>query len=100
MIQIQAQISPTEANQGQAGARPYRSGSRTARPSFNSQTVGPTFGAEIARKAIIAIVFSLLVIAAYVAIRFEAKYAVPVLIALVHDILITGGRLRAAWEGR
>ena len=39
----------------------------------------------------IAIVFSLLVIPAYVAIRFEAKYAIPVLIALVHDILITGG---------
>ncbi len=39
----------------------------------------------------IAIVFSLLVICAYVAIRFEAKYAVPVLIALVHDILITAG---------
>ena len=30
-------------------------------------------------------------ISAYVAIRFEAKYAVPVLIALVHDILITAG---------
>ncbi len=30
-------------------------------------------------------------ICAYVAIRFEAKYAVPVLIALVHDILITAG---------
>ena len=39
----------------------------------------------------IAIIFSLLVISAYVAIRFEAKYAVPVLIALIHDILITGG---------
>ena len=39
----------------------------------------------------IAIIFSLLVISAYVAIRFEAKYAVPVLIALVHDILITAG---------
>ena len=39
----------------------------------------------------VAIIFSLLVISAYVAIRFEPKYAVPVLIALVHDILITGG---------
>ncbi len=39
----------------------------------------------------LAILFSLLVISAYVAIRFEAKYAVPVLIALVHDILITAG---------
>jgi SecD/SecF fusion protein len=54
-------------------------------------SIGPTFGEQIARSAVIAIIFSLLVIAAYVALRFEGKYAVPVLIALVHDILITGG---------
>jgi SecD/SecF fusion protein len=59
--------------------------------AFQNTTVGPTFGEQIARGAVIAIIFSLLVISAYVAIRFEAKYAVPVLIALVHDILITGG---------
>jgi SecD/SecF fusion protein len=58
---------------------------------FDSTTIGPTFGEQIARSAVIAIIFSLLVISAYVALRFEAKYAVPVLIALVHDILITGG---------
>jgi SecD/SecF fusion protein len=59
--------------------------------SFESTSVGPTFGAQVARSAILAIVFSLLLISAYVAFRFEAKYAVPVLIAVAHDILITGG---------
>ena len=59
--------------------------------SFDSNAIGPTFGQQIARSAVIAIIFSLLVITAYVAIRFEAKYAVPVLIALIHDVLITGG---------
>jgi SecD/SecF fusion protein len=58
---------------------------------YNSTTVGPTFGAQVARSAVIAIVFSLLVIAAYMAIRFEPKYAIPVIIALFHDILITAG---------
>jgi len=58
---------------------------------FNGETVGPTFGAQVARSAVIAIIFSLLVISAYMAIRFEPKYAIPVIIALVHDILITGG---------
>ncbi len=38
-----------------------------------------------------ALIFSLLVIAAYVAFRFDPKFAVPVLIALFHDILITAG---------
>ncbi|MBA2523253.1 MAG: protein translocase subunit SecD, partial [Solirubrobacterales bacterium] len=59
--------------------------------SFQNDSVGPTFGQQIARSAGYAILFSLLLIAAYVAFRFEAKYAVPVMIAVVHDILITGG---------
>ena len=58
---------------------------------FNATTVGPTFGQQVARSAIEAVIFSLLVIAAYVAFRFEPKYAVPVMIAVAHDILITGG---------
>ncbi len=59
--------------------------------SFENTSVGPTFGEQIARSAVLAIIFSLLLIAAYVAFRFEAKYAVPVLIAVAHDILITAG---------
>jgi SecD/SecF fusion protein len=59
--------------------------------SFENTSVGPTFGQQIARSAILAIIFSLLLISAYVAFRFEAKYAVPVLIAVAHDILITAG---------
>ncbi|HMA26348.1 MAG TPA: protein translocase subunit SecF, partial [Solirubrobacterales bacterium] len=58
---------------------------------FNSTTVGPTFGQQVAKSAVEAIIFSLLVICAYVAFRFEPKYAVPVIIAVLHDILITGG---------
>ncbi|HVW19192.1 MAG TPA: protein translocase subunit SecD [Solirubrobacteraceae bacterium] len=55
------------------------------------QTVGPTFGKTVAKSAIIAIIASLIVISAYIALRFEWKYAVPVLIALAHDLLITSG---------
>ena len=57
----------------------------------NTQSVGPSFGATVARAAIIAIIASLLVISVYIALRFEWKYAVPVLIALMHDLLITAG---------
>ncbi len=58
---------------------------------FNSRVVGPTFGRTIANSAVIAIIASLLVITAYVALRFDWKFAVPVLIALMHDLLITSG---------
>jgi SecD/SecF fusion protein len=59
--------------------------------TFNSKTVGPTFGSAVAHSAVIAIIASLLVISLYVALRFEWKFAVPVLIALMHDLLITSG---------
>jgi SecD/SecF fusion protein len=59
--------------------------------NFSSTSIGPTFGRTIANAAIIAIIASLLVISAYIALRFEWKYAVPVLIALMHDLLITSG---------
>jgi SecD/SecF fusion protein len=59
--------------------------------NFSSTSIGPTFGKTVANSAIIAIIASLLVISVYIALRFEWKYAVPVLIALMHDLLITAG---------
>jgi len=55
------------------------------------QTVSASFGRQIARSAIIAILFSLLLIILYIAIRFDFKFAVPVIVALLHDIVITVG---------
>ena len=59
--------------------------------SSSVDSIGPTFGSTVTHAAIIAIIASLLVISAYVALRFERKFAVPVLIALAHDLLITAG---------
>ncbi|HEV3378798.1 MAG TPA: protein translocase subunit SecD, partial [Thermoleophilaceae bacterium] len=59
--------------------------------NFSSTSIGPTFGEQIARTALIAVIASLLLIAIYIAFRFEVKFAIPVLIALAHDLLITGG---------
>jgi SecD/SecF fusion protein len=59
--------------------------------NFSNESIGPTFGQTVANSAIIAVIASLLVISIYIALRFEWKYAVPVLIALMHDLLITAG---------
>jgi SecD/SecF fusion protein len=59
--------------------------------SFENQSVGPTFGETVARNAATAVFFSLLLICGYIALRFQPKFAIPVLIAVFHDILITGG---------
>jgi SecD/SecF fusion protein len=57
----------------------------------NVEQIGPSFGQTVARSAVYAIIASLLVISIYIALRFEWKFAVPVLIALMHDILIVAG---------
>jgi SecD/SecF fusion protein len=57
----------------------------------SSDSIGPTFGQSIADAALIAVIASLAVISIYIALRFQWKFAVPVLIALMHDILITAG---------
>ena len=62
-----------------------------ANRDFVSNSVGPTFGEQIARTAVIAVIASLLLIAVYIGFRFEWKFAVPVMIALAHDLLITAG---------
>jgi SecD/SecF fusion protein len=66
-------------------------GIRKGVDGFNSTSVGPTFGSSVTKSAVIAIIVSLLVISLYVALRFDWKFALPVLIALMHDILISVG---------
>jgi SecD/SecF fusion protein len=57
----------------------------------NEEEIGPSFGQSVAKSAVIAIIASLIVISVYIALRFEWKFAVPVLIALMHDVLIVSG---------
>jgi SecD/SecF fusion protein len=58
---------------------------------FSAQSVGPSFGQQVARTAVLAVIASLILIALYIGLRFEWKVAPPVLIALGHDLLITAG---------
>ncbi|HEY7967262.1 MAG TPA: protein translocase subunit SecD [Solirubrobacteraceae bacterium] len=58
---------------------------------WNQNSVGASFGKTVADSAAVAIIASLLAIFVYIALRFQWKYAVPVMIALMHDLLITAG---------
>ncbi len=59
--------------------------------SFGVKNVSASFGRQIARGALLAIIVSLLLIVGYISLRFQWQFAAPVLIALAHDILITVG---------
>jgi SecD/SecF fusion protein len=55
------------------------------------KSVSGTFGHQIAKDAIYGIIVSLLLITIYIAIRFDFKFAIPVILAMLHDIAITIG---------
>jgi len=55
------------------------------------EVVGPKVGRDLTRKAILALVFSWIGMLIYIAWRFEFRYAVGGILALVHDVLITVG---------
>jgi SecD/SecF fusion protein len=54
-------------------------------------TVSSSFGRQIAKSAIIAILVSLFLVVLYIAIRFDLKFAGPVIIAMLHDVVICVG---------
>ncbi|HEY6016987.1 MAG TPA: protein translocase subunit SecD, partial [Gaiellaceae bacterium] len=62
---------------------------------FGVKSVSSSFGSQIARLAIIAIIVSLFLIVIYITMRFRAvgsyKFAIPVIVGMLHDVLITVG---------
>ena len=60
-------------------------------PDVSINDVGPTWGGEVSGKAVRALIFFFLVIAAYLSLRFEPKMALAAVAAVVHDIFITVG---------
>jgi len=57
------------------------------------EMVGPVIGESLKRLTIFAIVFALIGIILYITLRFEFRFAITSIIALVHDVLIALGIL-------
>ena len=53
------------------------------------ELVGPTFGRQIVRNAITAIILSFLAMVIYLTVRFEYKLALPALLSVVQDVLLS-----------
>lgn len=57
---------------------------------LSSQKVGPTIARDIRRDAVLAVIFSLVIMFAYMALRFKRwQYGFGALVALFHDAFIT-----------
>ena len=60
------------------------------------ETVGPKVGKDLWRDATLAVLAATLVMATYIALRFEIRFGVGAAVALIHDVLITLGALSIA----
>jgi SecD/SecF fusion protein len=59
--------------------------------SSGTKNVSSSFGHQIAKDAILGILVSLFLIVIYIWLRFDLKFAMPVILAMLHDIAITVG---------
>lgn len=55
------------------------------------EQVGPQVGADLKRMATYAVIYSIIAVLIYVAVRFKFIYATGAILALVHDVIITLG---------
>jgi preprotein translocase subunit SecF len=91
---ITHELEPREATQvQQAIAKEYG----LSEDQVNTQVIGPTWGGQISQKALIGLLVFLVAIVLYLSIAFEWRMAFAASIALIHDLVITGGIY--AWSG-
>jgi len=62
-----------------------------AEGSTMAEAVGGSFGKETTNRAFIAIAIAVVAIIGYITLRFEFKFAIPAIVALVHDVGLTLG---------
>ncbi len=94
-LQVQADLNNLpKAQQAATTARVTASLAQLAHTQPNNvtiSTVGPTWGSQVSKKALQALIAFFIVVAIYISIRFEWKMAVAAIVAVIHDLLITAG---------
>jgi preprotein translocase subunit SecF len=89
VIRVEAEPLDAERSDEVTNALADLTGSDFDDVSLNE--VGASWGREITEKAVRALVVFLVLVTVYIALRFELKMAIPTLVALIHDVLITVG---------
>ena len=57
------------------------------------ESVGPKVGDDLRRRGILSVIFATIMMGAYIWLRFELRFGLGAIIALIHDVLITVGAL-------
>jgi len=88
-VSISVSQLPASQTQKVAAALAHYAGATVNDVTIN--TVGPTWGHEVTKKAVEALIAFFLLLAAYLTFRFEWKMSVCAIVAVIHDIIFTLG---------
>lgn len=88
---INVQTEPVTPDQSLVIAGGLAKACGVSQEDIKAQVVGPTWGAEISKKALQGLLVFLLLVTIFLSIYFEWRMAVAALVALAHDLVITIG---------
>ncbi|MGH3913869.1 MAG: protein translocase subunit SecF [Pseudonocardiaceae bacterium] len=71
--------------------QPLGTDGRPNAQTISDSAVSATWGGEISKKALIALLVFLALVTAFLALYFEPRMALAALVALIHDVLVTAG---------
>jgi preprotein translocase subunit SecF len=89
--QITVETPPISADESQRVKNALAEEAGVRSDQVSVQQIGPTWGEEITRKAVQALVVFLVLVAIFLAMMFEWRMAVAAIATLAHDVLITVG---------
>jgi len=88
---LEIQTPPLEQDQIENFISKISADFKVDKSTITTQSVGPSWGADITRQALIGLGVFLLLVILFLTIYFEIRMAMAAIVALLHDLLITIG---------
>ena len=88
---LEIQTPPLEQDQIENFISKISTDFKVDKSTITTQSVGPSWGADITRQALIGLGVFLLLVILFLTIYFEIRMAIAAIVALFHDLLITIG---------
>jgi len=88
---LEIQTPPLEQEQIESFIAKISADFKVDKSTITTQSVGPSWGADITRQALIGLGVFILLVILFLTIYFEIRMAMAAIVALLHDLLITIG---------
>ena len=88
---LEIQTPPLEQEQIESFIAKISEDFKVDKSTITTQSVGPSWGADITRQALIGLGVFILLVILFLTIYFEIRMAMAAIVALLHDLLITIG---------